>query len=131
MTQPDIQPPKPRPDTELSQTLSLAFQPLHKRAFGMAVGSAAGLLVFAVTAVHLLRQPAPRTAPDLTLLAEYFYGYTVSWAGAFVGLAWGFVAGFVMGWFVAFSRNLVIAVSLFIGRTRAQLEGTRDFLDHI
>lgn len=129
MTRPDIQPQ--HADDELSQALSLAFQPLHKRAFGMAVGSALGLFVFAVTAVHLLRQPDASSAPNLSLLAEYFYGYTVSWPGAFVGLAWGFVAGFVMGWFVAFSRNFVIAVSLFIGRTRAQLEGTRDFLDHI
>lgn len=129
MARPDIQ--SSQTDAELSRALSLAFQPLHKRAFGMAVGSAFGLLVLAVTAVHLVRQPAAGTAPDLTLLAQYFYGYTLTWAGAFVGLAWGFVVGFVMGWFVAFSRNFVIAVSLFIGRTRAQLEGTRDFLDHI
>jgi hypothetical protein len=36
-----------------------------------------------------------------------------------------------MGWFVAFCRNLAIATSIFITRTRAELSQTRDFLDHI
>ena len=39
--------------------------------------------------------------------------------------------GFCAGWFVAFVRNLVMAVSLFILQTRAELDDTRDFLDHI
>jgi len=65
------------------------------------------------------------------LLGEYLVGYTVSWAGSFVGLLWGFAIGFCAGWFVAFVRNLVMAVSLFILQTRAELDDTRDFLDHI
>jgi hypothetical protein len=64
-------------------------------------------------------------------LAEYLYGYTVSSPGALVGGFWGFVAGFVAGWFFAFCHNLVIAATLFITRTRAELAATRDFLDHI
>ena len=54
-----------------------------------------------------------------------------TWQGAFVALAWGFVAGFVAGWFTAFCRNFVIAASLWLGRTRSELDATRDFLDHI
>lgn len=109
--------------------LVLAFAPLHKRAFGIACGTVSGLFVFLLTAVYLLR--APTDAFRLELLGEYFAGYTVSWSGALVGLAWGFVAGFVAGWFTAFCRNLIIAVSLFVTRTRAELHATRDFLDHI
>ncbi len=113
----------------LSPALEAVFVPLHKRAFGMATGSATGLLFFALTAVLMLR---PGTeAPDLRILDEYFYGYTVSWPGAFIALAWGFVAGFAMGWFAAFTRNFVIALSLWQGRNRSELEATRDFLDHI
>jgi len=116
----------PKPATP---TLELAFAPLHKRALGIALGSAAGLLVFGLT----LLQMAVATAdePNLGLLAEYFYGYTVSVRGAFIGLLWGFFTGFVAGWFVAFCRNLVIAASIFITRTRAELQATRDFLDHV
>lgn len=113
----------------LPAELELAFEPLHKRAFGMAIGAASGVFFFLATAVFLLRHPDP--APDLRILSEYFYGYSVSWPGAFVALAWGFVAGFAAGWFAAFCRNLVIAASLWLGRTRAELDATRDFLDHI
>lgn len=109
--------------------LELAFAPLHKRAFGSAIGAAAGLVVFALTAFHLVVRPDP--APDIALLANYFTGYTVSWTGAFIGLAWGFFVGFIGGWFVAFCRNLAIAISIFVTRTRAELRATRDFLDHI
>ena len=108
---------------------ALAFAPIHKRAFGIAVGLASGIFFFALTALYLVRAPAQ--AIRLDLLAEYFYGYTVSWGGAFVAFCWGFVVGFVAGWFLAFSRNFVLAASLFAVRTRAELEATRDFLDHI
>ena len=113
----------------LPAALRLAFLPLHKRAFGMALGLASGLVCFAITAIFLLRRPEP--APDLSILSEYFFGYTVSWTGALVSLAWGYVVGFTAGWFIAFCRNLVIAASLWLTRTRAELSASRDFLDHI
>jgi hypothetical protein len=71
------------------------------------------------------------SASLLRLLDQYFYGYTVSLTGVFIGAFWGFVAGFTGGWFVAFCRNLAIAISVFVTRTRAELSETRDFLDHI
>lgn len=108
-------------------SLVLAFAPLDKRAFGVAIGAVAGLLFFIATSVVLLRG----TDAGLYLLSEYFYGYSLSWAGAFVGLFWGFVVGFVAGWFIAFCRNLALAISIFISRTRGELHATADFLDHI
>jgi len=107
----------------------LAFAPLHKRALGMAVGITTGLLVFAGTIFHLVIHS--HAEPNVGLLAEYFYGYSVSVPGAFIGLLWGFFTGFVAGWFLAFTRNLAVATSIFISRTRAELQATRDFLDHI
>lgn len=106
-----------------------SFLPLHKRAFGTAVGTAAALVIFLLTAIEVLRGPQP--AIDLGLLAQYFAGYSVSWAGAFIGAAWAAFTGFIMGWFVAFGRNLLLAVMLVVVRTRAELSKTRDFLDHI
>jgi len=106
----------------------LAFAPLHKGAFGAAIGATAALLVLALTAFHLILEPG---APNLELLAVYFRGYTVSWRGAFIGAAWAFGVGFVGGWFFAFCRNLAIAISIFITRTKAELGETAEFLDHI
>ncbi len=115
---------------ELPPRLLLVFAPLHKRALGLAFGSATALLVFGVTVLHLLFV-RPRDALNLYLLREYFYGYTISWTGAFIGAWWGFFTGFVAGWFLAFGRNFALALSLFITRTRAELQQSRDFLDHI
>jgi hypothetical protein len=121
---PDIAPAPPSAE----QQLKLAFAPLDKRAFGAAIGIAIATVVFAVTVFHVIVQPA---GPEIGLLRFYFYGYSVSWPGAFIGAFWSFVAGFVAGWFVAFCRNFVIAVSVFLTRARAELQATRDFLDHI
>lgn len=123
------QPPDPGEPPGASERLALAFAPLHKRAFGAAVGLASAVVIFLVTAVYLLRPAGPRI--DLQLFAQYFAGYTVSWSGAFVGAAWGFVVGFVAGWFTAFCRNLVLALTLLVIRARSDYEATRDFLDHI
>lgn len=122
-------PPVQAPPAALPVDLLPVFEPLHKRALGMALGVATGLTAFLITAIYLLR--APIEGMRLELLAEYFYGYTVTWPGAFVALAWGFVVGFVAGWFAAFMRNFVMAVSIFIGRARGEMEQNRDFLDHI
>lgn len=113
----------------LPPELLLAFAPVDKAAFGAALATAAGLLVLLVT-VRTLYMPEPER-PPLELLGVYFKGYTVSWVGAVNGAFWGAVAGFVFGWFLAFCRNVIVAISLFVIRTRAELSQTKDFLDHI
>lgn len=107
----------------------LAFRPLHKRALGIACGVVGGGLVLAATLFHLIVLDGDPTG--IRLLGEYFYGYEVSWKGAFIGLFWGFVTCFVFGWFAAFLRNLVLVSLVFVAWTREELRQTRDFLDHI
>jgi hypothetical protein len=104
--------------------------PLHKRAFGTAFAVAGALVVFLATAIYVVRNP-PEPRIDLGLLSQYFAGYTVSWTGALIGAAWAGFAGFILGWFFAFSRNFVMAVMLVFVRARAELVQTRDFLDQI
>lgn len=113
-------------DRSLPPSLALAFAPVHKRALGMAIGLVSGVLVAAVTAFDVVAHPAG--GPELELLANYFYGYTVSWPGVAVGAFWAFVAGFVAGWFIAFVRNFVLAGWLLAVRAKAEFNS---FLDHI
>jgi hypothetical protein len=113
----------------LPDVVERAFAPLHKRALGTAVGLTAALAVFLVTAFHIL--VAGERGVPIGLLAQYFYGYNITWPGALIGMWWGFVAGFAAGWFVAFLRNLALATWVFRVRTRAELNQTSDFLDHI
>jgi hypothetical protein len=125
----DREPPTPADDRRAEEELLLAFAPVYKGAFGVAMGIGGALLIFVLTFITLLREPSERF--PLELLNEYLYGYRVSWPGLVIGTAWGFVVGFVTGWFIAFCRNLAVAISVFAIRTRAELTETRDFLDHI
>ena len=111
------------------EPVASALGPAHKRALGLALGSICGLGVFALTSFHVVFHPADGL--DIRLLAQYFYGYEVSWSGAFVGLFWGGVTGFVAGWFVAFVRNFVIGVRVMWLRDKTELARMKDFLDHI
>ena len=107
----------------------LAFAPMHKAAFGMAIGLVGALLAAVLTVIALVSERAGRF--PLHYLSQYFYGYDVTWLGAIVGAGWAMFVGFVAGWFFAFCRNLVLAANVFLIRTRAELAQTRDFLDHI
>ncbi len=114
---------------EIPPELVLAFAPVHKMHFGAACGVAAALLVVTLTMIHVVR--SPESGYPLNLLAQFFSGYSVSPGGAIVGGLWAAFAGFFAGWFLAFSRNFAIAVTVFLVRTRAMLQNNRDFLDHI
>lgn len=119
---------EPDEEKSLPPAATLLFAPVDKRAFGVAIGTVSGIGIFAVTAIDLARGLPWH---GLRLIGEYFVGYQLTWKGALIGLLWGFAVGFCGGWFVAFARNLALAISLFIIRTRAELDTTRDFLDHI
>jgi hypothetical protein len=106
-----------------------AFAPVHKRAFGAAVGVAGALLMAMITVAGIVL-PNGQQVP-LYLLEQYFQGYSVTWPGVVIGAAWGFAVAFIAGWFAAFCRNLALAISAFMIRTKAELESTREFLDHI
>lgn len=119
-----------RAEPPLPQAVRLAFAPLHKRAFGLAIGVASAATLAGATLIYLVRGDE-NPGPGLWLLQNYLAGYSVSVAGALIGAAWGLFIGFVAGWFFAFCRNFAIAVSVFIFRVRAELNQSRDFLDHI
>jgi hypothetical protein len=124
--------PEQRPESEPPglPEVEWAFAPVDKLAIGTALGVTCGVGLFLVTAYHVLLLGNDE-GPNLWLLGNYFAGYEVTWPGAFVGLFWGFVVGFVGGWFMAFLRNLFTALYNFRVRTKANLEKMADFLDHI
>lgn len=117
----------PDPRT-MGDDLTLAFAPLHKRAFGTAVGITLGAGLFLVTIFSILRGNPPDALFGLRYVLPL---YDVSWSGAVLGSLSATLAAFCAGWFLAFCRNMIIALSIWFVRTRAELAQTRDFLDHI
>lgn len=104
------------------------FAPLHKRALGTAVGLVAGIAVFLMTVWCILRGDPPDFVHGLGYLLPLF---EVSWTGALAGSLSAAFAAFCAGWFFAFCRNLVIAIYIWVTRTRVELRQMRDFLDHV
>lgn len=105
-----------------------AFARLDKTALGLAVGAVCGVAVFVATVFLVIKGGEP-VGPNLALLGQFFIGYTVTAKGAFVGLAYGLVTGFVLGWLIAFFRNALLAAYLLTLKTRANLTSSLDSID--
>ncbi|MSR21878.1 MAG: hypothetical protein EXR91_13060 [Gemmatimonadetes bacterium] len=111
----------------LQSTLTYVFAPMNKRALGIAIGVTSGGLIALATLLHVIIDAVHQ--PPLALLAQFFYGYTVSWPGVAIGFTWGFATGFVVGWSLALLRNVFTAMWLLSIRAKSTL--SRPFLDKI
>lgn len=105
-----------------------AFARLDSTALGLALGTVCGLAVFAATLVLVFKGGAV-VGPNLALLAQFFFGYTVTLTGAFIGLLYGFIAGFILGWLIGFLRNSLVSGYLRVLKTRANLASSLDAID--
>ncbi len=74
---------------------------LRVRAFGIAIGIVWGFAVLVAT----IWDVAVGMGRTMSLLGVFYPGYSVSYAGAFVGLIWGFDNGFLFGAAVALLYN--------------------------
>lgn len=115
---------------EIPAPVLLAFARLHKVAMGVALGTAVGLGLMICTLALVIKGGYP-VGPTLSLLGQYFVGYTATFAGSFIGFGWGFVAGFALGWGFALVHNLLIWAWLVLIRSKAEMEQYGDFLDHM
>lgn len=62
----------------------------------VAFGLLGGAMLWLGTVILLLRG-GPDVGAHLSLLSVFFPGYRVTWAGAWIGLFWGFAAGALSG----------------------------------
>jgi hypothetical protein len=110
--------------------LTKVFVKLDRVAFGLSVGAAAGL-VLSLATLFVVLGGGPLVRPTLGLLGQYFPGYEVTWSGTVVGLAYGFVVGFVGGWSFAFLRNACLFLWVAVLSRRANVYLLRRFLEFI
>jgi hypothetical protein len=97
---------------------------------GVAGGTVLSCLLFMATLVVQLKGGTP-SEPNLALLGQFLFGYTVSFTGSIVGFLWGFAIGFALGWSFALLRNLTLWACLAVVRSRAEMEQFGDVLDHL
>ena len=103
---------------------------MDKLAFAIATGSVCGLLLFLATTWLILKGGAV-VGPNLQLLSHFFVGYTVTITGAFIAFGYSFFWGFLLGWLIAYLRNLFLAGFIYWARKKAELLSLKDFFDHL
>ena len=79
---------------------------ISARILGLTSGLLCALVIFVAT-LWLVFRGGPNVGAHLGLLREFFYGYSVTIPGSIVGALWGFVIGYLSGWFIASVYNTV------------------------
>jgi hypothetical protein len=114
-----------------SNVLAPAFAPVDKIALGVACGVVCALGVFLVTVLEIIAHRGRPIQSSLALWGQFFWGYSVSWKGAVIGLFWAGITGFLTGWILALVRNFSLACYLLVIKSEAEAEAYRDFLEHL
>jgi protoporphyrinogen oxidase len=107
-----------------------AFTKMDRVAFGVSVGASTAMLLFLST-LFLVIKGGPVVGPNLRLLDQYLPGYAVTLEGSLVGLAYGFIIGFSVGWLFAFLRNAAMFLTAAYMRRGAELQALRRVLEYI
>ena len=87
------------------------------------------MLLFLVTLVLVLRG-GDVVGPNLGLLEQYFFGYSVTLPGSLLGLAYGFLGGFIAGWSFALLRNAAVFFYMAFLHRRAERQLLRQLLEY-
>ncbi len=121
-------------ETEYHEEITLkplmhTFGRIDQLGFATALGSVSGLLIFLAT-LFLVIKGGEVIGPNLRLLDQYFFGYSVTLKGAFIGAAYSFSWAFILGWLVAYLRNFFVGFFIYRVKRRAEMLSFKDFLDH-
>ena len=81
---------------------------LNTRVIAIATGVVCGVVIFIATNWLVIKGGDP-VGPHLQLLAQFFWGYRVTFWGSLVGFCYGFVTGFICGGLVGWIYNRLAA----------------------
>ena len=118
------------PRALLPKRAQVVIASLDAAALGISVGSLAAVCVLSATLI-LVNRGGAEVGPNLGLLSEYFIGYRVTLAGAFVGGGYAFLVGFTGAYSFAKLRDILIRWGLRSAWRRSQRSASRDLLDRL
>lgn len=117
-------------EIRLETALEPVFAKLDRVAFGVAVGALAAVGL-SLASLFLVWKGGPVVGRNLRLLAQYFPGYGATPRGALLGLVYGLLGGFTVGWLFAVTRNAAALLSMAVIRRRAESLVLRRVLDYL
>lgn len=74
---------------------------------GLVYGVIFGLVIFIAT-IWLVIKGGAVVGPNLSLLNQFFIGYSVSITGSVIGFCYGFITGFFLGFLIATIYNWIV-----------------------
>jgi hypothetical protein len=114
----------------VEDALSQVFLRLDRLALGLSLGTMAGVFLCLATLILVLKG-GENVGQNLQLLNQYFPGYRVTIFGSVLGLAYGFIVGFVCGWAGAFLRNAAVFITMSVILRRAEFRYLRRLLEYL
>jgi len=97
----------PIPTAVEEQKLLRTILNLNAQVLGLTLGFLLGIGLFVATLVLVIKG-GPNVGHHLGLLNQFFFGYSVTYLGAFTGGFYGFVVGYVSGWVIGMVYNGVV-----------------------
>jgi hypothetical protein len=91
----------------LQETVQTRVLHLNATVHGIVTGLVAGLVVFVATN-WLILKGGDVVGPHLALLGQFFIGYRVTFMGSLLGFGYAFVVGYLAGYLVARTYNLIV-----------------------
>jgi hypothetical protein len=92
---------------EQEQIVLTRIMRLNAMLYGLVFGVFAGLALFLATN-WLVIKGGPVVGPHLSLLAQYFPGYRVTFLGSLIGFVYASVLGFLVAYFIARVYNRIL-----------------------
>jgi len=90
---------------DLDEIVSLVAR-IEARVLALVGAIVGGAGLFLMTA-WLVVKGGPQVGVHLQLLSYYFYGYSVTWSGSFVGFFYGALVGAAAGWLIGMTYNAI------------------------
>ena len=99
--------PVNRTDKAEEEIIRRAVVRLNGNILGFVLGSITALLIFVATN-WLVIKGGEVVGPHLSLLGQFFIGYSVTFVGSLIGSVYGFVIGFASGLIIGWVYNAVL-----------------------
>ena len=93
--------------TKEEELIKQAVVRLNGNVLGFVMGSVFALAMFVATN-WLVLKGGEVVGPHMRLLDQFYWGYTVTFLGSFVGAAYAFATGYVAGLFIGWIYNGVL-----------------------
>jgi len=97
-------------DREIERLVETRLLRVNALSFGIVAGLVAGLGLFVATNWLVLKggmEGGHDVGPHLSLLGQYFLGYSVTFVGSLIGFAWAFACGLLVGYAGSWLYNAV------------------------